>query len=212
MFIFIIYNSSMIPVYNFTQSKHTTFRANTNSSIPIQASDSSTLFTRFIQFKEGDRSVVHSNSIYGHLVCKQRFTGVSSVCSIGSSKPITTAVPSTYMTCQNKSKYVSLCLFKTFFFPKKRIRSMKIFLLFIFIFKWNEVWNLYSKSTAEELQSSQPIHYTVYSMIAVSDSKYILSQEKSILLKKPVWSTSILSATTVLQFKTGSLKLQANCY
>lgn len=47
---------------------------------------------------------------------------------------------------------------------------------------------------------------------AVSDSKYILLQEKSIILKKPVWSTSILSATTVLQFKTGSLKLQANCY
>lgn len=98
VFVFVIYNSSMTPVYNFTQSKYTTFQANTNLSIPIQASDSSMLFIRFIQFKEGDRSVVHSNSIYGHLVCKQRFTGVSSVCSIGSSKPITTAVPSTYMT------------------------------------------------------------------------------------------------------------------
>lgn len=36
--------------------------------------------------------------MHGHLVCRQRLIGVSSVCSMGSSKPITTAVPSTYIT------------------------------------------------------------------------------------------------------------------
>lgn len=154
----------MIPVYNFTQSKHTTFRANTNSSIPIQASDSSMLFTRFIQFKEGDRSVVHSNSIYGHLVCKQRFTGVSSVCSIGSSKPITTAVPSTYMTCQNKSKYVSLCLFKTFFFFLKKESDpwRSFYYLFLFL---NEM--RYEISTQKaQLKSCSPANlFTILSTI-----------------------------------------------
>lgn len=60
------------------------------------------------QFREGERSVLQSSSMYGHLVCRQRFTGVSSVCSIGSSKPMTTAVPSTYMTCQSKPNSVSL--------------------------------------------------------------------------------------------------------
>lgn len=97
VFVIIIYNS-MIPVYNFTQSKYTTFK---QTPTPISPSKHSTVachLHKTYQFKEGDRSVVHSNSIYGHLVCKQRFTGVSSVCSIGSSKPITTAVPSTYMT------------------------------------------------------------------------------------------------------------------
>lgn len=112
VFVIIIYNS-MIPVYNFTQSKYTTFQANTNPYIPSKHSTVACHVHEIYQFKEGDRSVVHSNSIYGHLVCKQRFTGVSSVCSIGSSKPITTAVPSTYMTCQNKSKYVSWGFFVT---------------------------------------------------------------------------------------------------
>lgn len=36
--------------------------------------------------------------MYGHLVCRQRFTGVSSVRTIGSSNPSTRAVPSTYST------------------------------------------------------------------------------------------------------------------
>lgn len=55
--------------------------------------------TQTTQLSEGERSVVHSNSMHGHLVWRQRLIGVSSVCSMGSSKPITTAVPSTYITC-----------------------------------------------------------------------------------------------------------------
>lgn len=108
MFVIIIYNSSMIPVYNFTQSKYTTPQASSHSVSPLEDPTAGCCSWTTHQFREGDRSVVHSSSMYGHLVCKQRFTGVSSVCSIGSSKPMTTAVPSTYMTCQSKPNSVSL--------------------------------------------------------------------------------------------------------
>lgn len=108
MFVIIIYNSSMIPVYNSTQSKYTTPQANSNSVSPLEDPTAGCCSWTTHQFREGDRSVVQSSSMYGHLVCKQRFTGVSSVCSIGSSKPMTTAVPSTYMTCQGKPNSVRL--------------------------------------------------------------------------------------------------------
>lgn len=51
------------------------------------------------KFEKGDSSGVHSNSVHGRLVCKQHFTGVSSVCSVGSSLPVTTAEPSTHDFC-----------------------------------------------------------------------------------------------------------------
>lgn len=110
----------MIPVYNFTQSKYTTPQANSNSVSPLEDPTARCCSWTTRQFREGDRSVVQSSSMYGHLVCKQRFTGVSSVCSIGSSKPMTTAVPSTYMTCQSKTNSVSLfknCNMRRLFSP-----------------------------------------------------------------------------------------------
>lgn len=51
--------------------------------------------------------MVQRSSMYGHLVCRQRLTGVSSVRTIGSSKPSTKAVPSTYSTCKHMQTGVS---------------------------------------------------------------------------------------------------------
>lgn len=49
--------------------------------------------------------MVQSNSMYGHLVWRQRLMGVSSVCNRGSSNPITTAVPSTYITYRTEASH-----------------------------------------------------------------------------------------------------------
>lgn len=77
------------------------------SGIPLHICYYDLISTQANQFREGERSVVQSNSMYGHLVWRQRLIGVSSVCSLGSSKPIITAVPSTYITCWGGERYQS---------------------------------------------------------------------------------------------------------